>query len=70
MLDRVQTVQAEAGEVGGEKGVLGDGGGEEGEAERLGHWTAEMGTGKAWVSVVQNKSEGPSRGKKKKQDFI
>lgn len=56
-LDRVQTVQAEAGEVGGERGVLGDGGGEEGGAGRLGHWTAAMEMGKAWVSAVLNKSE-------------
>lgn len=61
--DRVQTVQAGAGEVGDEKGVLGDGGGEEGEAGRPGHWTAVMGMGRAWVSVAQNKSEGPSREK-------
>lgn len=67
--DRVQTVQAGAGEVGGGKGALGDGGGEEGEAGRPGHWTGVMGTGRAWVSVAQNKSEGP-REKKRQQDFI
>lgn len=59
VLDRVQTVQAEAGEGGGGKDVLGDGGGEVGEARRLGHWTAVKETGKAWVSVALNKSEGP-----------
>lgn len=65
--DRVQTVQAEAGEVGGGKGVLGDVEGEEGEAGMLGHWTAVMGTGRAWVSAAQNMSEGPSREKKCKK---
>lgn len=70
VLHRVQTVQAEAGEGGGGKDVLGDGGGEEGEAGRLGHWTAVRGTGKAWVGVALNKSEGPCREKTKKQDFI
>lgn len=58
----VQTVQAEAGEVGGGKGVSGDGGGEEGEAGRPGHWTAGMGTGRAWVSAAQNKSAGQEEG--------
>lgn len=67
VLDKVQTVQAEASEVGDGKDVLGDGGGEEGEAGRLGHWTAVMGTGTAWVSVALNMSEGPG---KKKQDLI
>lgn len=62
MLDRVQTVQAGAGEVGDGKGVLGDVSGEEGEAGRLGHWTAVMGMGKAWVSAAQNKSEGQEEG--------
>lgn len=66
MSDRVQTVPAGAGEVGGGRGVLGDGVGEEGGARRLGHWIAAMGTGKTWVSAAQNKSEGP--GDKKKTD--
>lgn len=60
--DRVQTVQAVASEVGGGKGVLGDGGGEEGEAGRPGHWTAAMGMDRASVSAVQNTSEGPDGG--------
>lgn len=55
---------AGAGEVGGGKGVLGDGRDEEGEAGRPGHWTAMMGTGRAWASVAQNKSEGPGRERK------
>lgn len=37
VLDRVQIVQAEAGEVGGGKGVLGGGEDEEEEAGTLGH---------------------------------
>lgn len=64
---RVQTVQAGAGEVGGGKGVWEDGGGEEGEAGRSGHWTAEMGMGRAWVSAAQNKSEGPNRDQREKR---
>lgn len=58
VLDMVQTVQAGEGEVDDGKGVLGGGGGEEGEARRPGHWTAVMGMGRAWVSAAQNKSEG------------
>lgn len=53
---------AGAGEVGGGKGVLEDGRDEEGEAGRPGHWTAMMGTGMAWASVAQNKSEGQEEG--------
>lgn len=59
---KVQTVQAGAGEVGGGRGVLGGGGGEEGGAGRPGHWTAVMGTGRAWVNAAQNKSEGQEEG--------
>lgn len=59
MSDRGRTVPAGAGEVGGGRGVLGDGVGEEGGARRLGHWIAAMGMGKTWVSAAQNRSEGP-----------
>lgn len=62
MWDRVQTVQAGEGEVDGETGVRGDGGGEEGEEGRWGHWTAVMEMGKAWVSAEQNKSEAQEEG--------
>lgn len=69
--DRVQTVQAGAGEVGGGRDVLGDGGGVEGEAGRPGHWTATMGRDRASVNAAQNKSEGPDRAReKRKQDLI
>lgn len=67
--DRVQTVQAGAGEVGGGKGVLGDEGGEEGGAGRPGHWTEGRGMGRAWVSAAQNKSEGPGETKRKTARF-
>lgn len=32
-----------------------------GGAGRPDHWTTVMGMGRAWVSVAQNTSEGPSR---------
>lgn len=60
-LDKAQTVQAVAGEVGDGKGVLGGGIGVVGEVGRLDHWTAGMGTGRASVSVAQNRSEEPNR---------
>lgn len=68
--DTVQTVQAGAGEVGGGKGGWGDGGGEEGEAGKPDHWTTVMGMGRAWVSVAQNKSEGPTVAERKQQNFV
>lgn len=60
--DRVQTVLAEAGEVGGGKGVQGDVGDEEGESGRSDHWRAVMGMGRAWVNAAQNKSEEQEEG--------
>lgn len=63
MLDKVQTVQAGADEVGGGKGVLGDGGGEAGAARRQGHQRARTEMGKTWVNAAQNKSEGPGVGR-------
>lgn len=60
-LNRVQTAQAVAGEVGGETSVPVDVGCEEGEAGRLGHRTAVKGKGRTWVSAAQNKSEVPEK---------
>lgn len=61
---RVQTAQAAEGAV--DDGRCVREGGECGEEEegRLGHWTAEMGMGTAWVGAAQNKSEGPNRHRK------
>lgn len=64
--DRVQTVQAGAGEVGGGTDVLGDGGGEEVEEGRPGHWTAVMGKDRALVGAAQNMSEWPDEREKAK----
>jgi len=59
-----------AGELGGGRGVLGGGKGEVGEAGRPSHWTAMMGTGRAWVSAAQSKSEGPGRDREKWQQYF
>lgn len=53
--DKVQTVQAAAGEVGGEEGAW-DGRGGEGESRRPGHWKAMVGTRRAWANAGQNTS--------------
>lgn len=68
--DRVQTVQAGGGEVGGGKGALGDGEGEEGEAGRPGHWTAVTGMGRTLVSAARNKSEGQEEGRCRQDNVV
>lgn len=70
VLDRVRTVQAGAGEVDDGKDVLGDGGGEEAEGGRPGHWTAAMGMDRALVSAAQNTSEWPDKEEKEQKDML
>lgn len=67
MLNKVQTVQAGGDGVGGGKGVLEDGGGEEAAAGRQDHQRARTGMGKTWVNAAQNKSEGPEGRKEQKE---
>lgn len=63
---RGQTVQAEPGEVGGGKGVLRGGAGEEeAAAGKRGPPTAAIGMGRTWVSAGQSRWAGPGAAQRK-----